>query len=77
MHALIESIMLRIWRKNGLFGVVYTILHNKGKIRIHTGTCQMVLTNVAKEFFTQDAMTQFLNNDVSIKKRFTFSVATG
>lgn len=76
LHALIESIMLRIWRKNGLFGVVYTILHNKGKIRIHTDTCQMVLTNAAKEFFTQDAMTQFSNNDVSIKKRF-FSYLTG
>ena len=70
LHALIESIMLRIWRKNGLFGVVYTILHNKGKIRIHTDTCQLVLTNAAEIFFTQEAMEQFSNNDVSIKKSF-------
>ena len=70
LHALIECMMLRIWRKNGLFGVIYTVLSNKGTVRIHADRCQIVLSERVSEFFTYDAMLKISEGDVCIKDRF-------
>lgn len=70
LHAMVESILLRLWKQNGLYGSIYTVLKNDGKIRIHSDNCQLILTNRAKDFFSRKGMILFEENNEALKQEF-------